>query len=123
MNTEQINNLLAQIAEPETPEERDEAWNEVADRLHEFNEVMEVIDRVRRYPDPDPAARARRVIGHLKNEATLERKRAKMTPVHYAGELRKFYESVREEVDMRGNDCMAVFEEVRRRLSAEVSDE
>ena len=26
----EINNLLAKIAEPETPEERDEAWNEVA---------------------------------------------------------------------------------------------
>ena len=29
----EINDLLAKIAEPETPEERDEAWNEVADRL------------------------------------------------------------------------------------------
>lgn len=123
MNTEQINDLLAKIAEPETPEERDAAWNEVANRLHYLNEIMRVIDRVKQYPDPDPTARARRVIAHLKNEAMLERKRAKMTPVHYAGELRKFYESVREEVDMRGNDCMAVFEEVRRRLSAEVSNE
>lgn len=29
----EINDLLAKIAEPETPEERDAAWNEVADRL------------------------------------------------------------------------------------------
>ena len=29
----EINNLLAKIAEPGTPEERDAAWNEVADRL------------------------------------------------------------------------------------------
>ena len=29
----EISELLAKIAEPETPEERDAAWNEVADRL------------------------------------------------------------------------------------------
>jgi len=29
----ETNDLLAKIAEPETPEERDQAWNEVADRL------------------------------------------------------------------------------------------
>lgn len=29
----EINELLAKIAEPETPEERDAAWDEVADRL------------------------------------------------------------------------------------------
>ena len=69
----EVNNLLIKIAEPETPEERDAAWNEVAGRLHYLNEIMEVIDRVKQYPDPDPAARARRVIGHLKNEAMLER--------------------------------------------------
>jgi hypothetical protein len=39
-------------------------------------------------------------------------------PPHYPGELRKFYESIREEVGMQGNDCMAVFEEVKRQLSA-----
>ena len=31
----EVNDLLAKIAEPETPEERDAAWNEVADRLAE----------------------------------------------------------------------------------------
>lgn len=33
MTTNEINELLGKIAEPETPEERDAAWNEIADRL------------------------------------------------------------------------------------------
>ena len=47
--------------------------------LQRLNEALEVIDRVKQYPDPDPAARARRVIAYLKNEALLERKRADRT--------------------------------------------
>jgi hypothetical protein len=115
----EINNLLAKIAEPETPEERDEAWNEVERRLRKMEEVIEVIDRAKKYPDPDPAGRTRRVIGYFKNELILSRRRTEKAKANYPGELRKFYESVREEVDMRGNDCHAVFEEVKRRLAAE----
>jgi hypothetical protein len=122
-NMSEINNLLAKIAEPETPEERDAAWNEVERRLRKMEEVIEVIDQAKKYPDPDPAGRTRRVIGYFKNEMILSHKRAEKAKANYPGELRKFYESVREEVDMRGNDCIAVFGEVRRRLSAEASDD
>jgi hypothetical protein len=45
--------------------------------MSKLNEIMEIIDRVKQYPDKDPAARARRVIGYLKNEALLERRRAR----------------------------------------------
>jgi hypothetical protein len=44
----EINELLAKIAEPETPEERDAAWNEVADRLRLMDAMQAERDRALR---------------------------------------------------------------------------
>lgn len=40
----------------------------------QLREAMAVVDKVKQYPDAEPAARARRVIGHLKNERDIARK-------------------------------------------------
>ena len=87
-----VNELLAKIAEPETPEERDAAWNEVADRLRLMDAMHKELNALCDWGDESfmhAYVHIGNVIKNLRADVSTERTLREKAEV----KLREFYEA------------------------------